>query len=264
LVALANQQRAARALPAIGSSLNPAIYSIAASDAATAFNDITAGSNSHPALTGYDLATGWGTPKASALVSRLGSYRAGPAGERVVALTASAPSAAGIDFGNAASEVTLPTLQSFTINDGSAQRSKVNSITLKFDRALNLPTGSIGLTLRGGGAVGVSAAASADGRTYTLTFSGPGVVGGSLADGVYDLDIAGVPAATQTFHRLFSDADGDGDSDNLDLLQLRGTYLKPGTDPAYRWYFDYDNNGVVDNLDVFQVRSRRSVVFQGY
>ena len=64
------------------------------------------------------------------------------------------------------------------------------------------------------------------------------------------------------FHRLFSDADGDGDSDNLDLFQLRTTYLKPSTDPAYKWYFDYDADGVVDNLDVFQVRSRRTIVFQ--
>ena len=101
------------------------------------------------------------------------------------------------------------------------------------------------------------------------------VAGGSLADGVYDLTVVaskvhagpGGPAMaadSPAFHRLFSDADGDGDSDNLDLLQLRATYLKPSTDPAYRWYFDYDNSGVVDNLDVFQIRSRRGVVFQGY
>ena len=110
-----------------------------------------------------------------------------------------------------------------------------------------------------------------------MTFSGPGVLGGSLPDGVYDLTVvaakvyagsAGGPAmaadARLAFHRLYSDADGDGDSDNADLFQMRSTYGKTAADPAFKPFFDYDADGDVDNADVFQVRSRRTKEFKGY
>src|SRR4051812_4535372 len=113
--------------------------------------------------------------------------------------------------------------------------------------------------------------------TWVASFAGPGVVGNSLPDGVYDLTVvaskvhagsaAGPTLAADyafKFHRLYSDVNGDGVSDNADLFQMRSTYGKTSTDPAYKSYFDYDANGVVDNADVFQVRSRRSKVFQGY
>jgi hypothetical protein len=37
----------------------------------TDFHDITSGSNGFPAVKGYDLATGWGSPKGSALITAL-------------------------------------------------------------------------------------------------------------------------------------------------------------------------------------------------
>ena len=158
---------------------------------------------------------------------------------------------------------------SVAVNDGSvltAQRSMVRSLTVTFDRPVPLAADTFTLTRRdpGGGAgdgVFLLVATQDGGRTYVLTFPDAGP---SLADGVYDLSVPSIPGATRSFHRLFGDADGDGDSDNLDLLSLRTTYLKPSTDPAYLSWWDYDGSGVVDNLDVFQVRSRRSVVFQGY
>jgi hypothetical protein len=119
---------------------------------------------------------------------------------------------------------------------------------------------------------------SGDNRTYVLTFAGTPIVGGSLADGVYDLtvaaakvhDAAGGPASTLSakaalaFRRLYSDEDGNGISDNADLFQFRSTYTKPSTDPAYNPFCDYDGNGVVDAADIYQIRSRRSIVFQGF
>src|SRR4051812_14093581 len=113
--------------------------------------------------------------------------------------------------------------------------------------------------------------------TWVASFAGPGVVGNSLPDGVYDLTVvaskvhagsaAGPTMAADyalAFHRLYSDVNGDGVSDNADLFQMRSTYTKPASDPAYKWYVDYNADGVVDNADVFQVRSRRGKVFQGY
>ncbi len=177
-----------------------------------------------------------------------------------------------------------PAVSGVQINDGNAQRSMVNQVTVTFSRSVTLDPGAFSVVGRNGAGAGTSVSftnpagnplgASA---TWSLSFSGSPVVGGSLADGIYDLQVvpdkvhdAAVPAQTlpgtfsTAFHRLFSDSDGDGDSDNADLFQIRSTYVKTSTDPAYKWYFDYDQSGVVDNADVFQVRSRRTLVFQGF
>ena len=70
--------------------------------------------------------------------------------------------------------------------------------------------------------------------------------------------------AMLAFHRLYSDADDDGDSDNADLFQVRSTYNKPAADPLFKSYFDYEQDGDVDNADLFQVRARRAKEFKGY
>jgi kumamolisin len=63
-IALVNQQLAERGKLTIG-FLNPTIYSENVTSAyATDFHDITSGtSGSYSAVTGYDLVTGWGSPK---------------------------------------------------------------------------------------------------------------------------------------------------------------------------------------------------------
>jgi subtilase family serine protease len=79
-LALANQQAASVGAPAPG-FINPAIYAIGVgSNYDTDFHDITSGSNGYPAVTGYDLVTGWGSPNGSALINALvGSGGGGPA-----------------------------------------------------------------------------------------------------------------------------------------------------------------------------------------
>ena len=70
LSALANEQNAANALPPLG-FINRAIYAIGASsvysssfhDIATGFTASTMGGPNYPAVLGFDLATGWGTPR---------------------------------------------------------------------------------------------------------------------------------------------------------------------------------------------------------
>ncbi len=63
-IALVNQQRAERGTPPIG-FINPEMYSInVTSRYATGFHDIQRGkAGSTAAIKGYDLATGWGSPK---------------------------------------------------------------------------------------------------------------------------------------------------------------------------------------------------------
>ena len=75
LTALVNQQRTAQGSGPIG-LLNTAIYQIAEGTRYSAdFHDITVGNNLlYPAVTGYDQATGWGTPVGSALLPDLAAY----------------------------------------------------------------------------------------------------------------------------------------------------------------------------------------------
>jgi len=77
-IALVNQQAAANGLQPIG-FLNPAIYAIGkGAKYASCLHDITTGKNITPesgskysAVTGYDLCTGWGTPRGKALIDAL-------------------------------------------------------------------------------------------------------------------------------------------------------------------------------------------------
>jgi len=70
-LALANQQAKAHGDKPPG-FIDPAIYPLGLSKGyATAFHDITAGSNGFPATKGYDLATGWGSPNGAGLINAL-------------------------------------------------------------------------------------------------------------------------------------------------------------------------------------------------
>ena len=70
-LALVNEQAVLDGTPTLG-FINPALYDIGLSSSYdTDFHDITSGSNGYPATTGYDLATGWGSPNGSGLISGL-------------------------------------------------------------------------------------------------------------------------------------------------------------------------------------------------
>jgi kumamolisin len=70
-LALANQQAAANGDAPPG-FINPAIYLLGVGLSYDAdFHDITTGNNGFPAVVGYDLATGWGTPNGSGLINAL-------------------------------------------------------------------------------------------------------------------------------------------------------------------------------------------------
>jgi subtilase family serine protease len=70
-MALVNQQALANGNPVLG-FVNPAIYNIGVgANYNTDFHDITSGSNGMPTTTGYDDATGWGSPNGSGLINDL-------------------------------------------------------------------------------------------------------------------------------------------------------------------------------------------------
>jgi subtilase family serine protease len=78
-IALVNQQLAENGKTTIG-FLNPTIYAENVTSAyATDFHDITSGtSGSYSAVTGYDLVTGWGSPKAALITELAGSTTTTP------------------------------------------------------------------------------------------------------------------------------------------------------------------------------------------
>jgi hypothetical protein len=168
-------------------------------------------------------------------------------------------------------------VDSVVLNDGSAQRSMVNSLTVTFSGAATLDPGAIELRRQDGSLVDFHLGVSAvGGKTVAvLTFAGPEFVGGSLADGSYtltvradrvhdrwgrELDGDGNGSAggdrVDGFFRLFGDADGDGDVDRLDRDLFRSAFKKSASEAGYLWYFDFDGDGDVDGRDNGQFNRR--------
>ena len=169
------------------------------------------------------------------------------------------------------------TVASVLVNDGSVQRSMVNSLTVTFSTVVHLDPGAFELVRQEGGVIQLQVSqAVVDGHSVdTLTFSGGGIIGGSLADGHYTLTIHGGLVHDQfgnaldgagtgvvgsdrvdTFFRLFGDADGDGVVDEHDRALFRSAFKKRAGEAGYRWYFDYDGDGVIDGRDNGQFNRR--------
>jgi hypothetical protein len=172
----------------------------------------------------------------------------------------------------------------FVVNDGSAQRSLVKSVSVKFDQPnVQLASGALQLIRDNVDATGnltgtttdisgvLNAPTSPDGgQTWTWTFvpnSGTDTVNGSLTDGVYHVVVdatkvsttAGPMAANYTspkFHRLFGDINGSKGVNAQDYNLFRSTFGKPSSDPAYIAGFDFDSSGTVNAQDYNQFRAR--------
>jgi hypothetical protein len=170
-----------------------------------------------------------------------------------------------------------PEVQGMVVNDGSAQRSMVTSLTVTFSTVVHVDPGAFELVRQEGGVIGLSIAeVVAGGHTVdTITFVGAGIIGGSVPDGHYTLTIHGdhihddfgqALDGTGTgawgsnridnFHRLFGDAGGDGHVDLQDLANFINTFGKRAGDPGYLWYFDYYADGRVDVDDLLELLRR--------
>jgi hypothetical protein len=164
-----------------------------------------------------------------------------------------------------------------TVNDGSAQRSRVTSLTIAFDAPVSFvgaPESAFSLiNQKTGTAATLAVALGAANTTAMLTFTGGAVdAGGSLADGRYTLTVlanqfagggldggagvgsnfveVGSPTSASKLFRLFGDADGDGDVDAQDFGAFRAAFGGSG------FVFDADGDGDVDAQDFGQFRAR--------
>jgi hypothetical protein len=161
-----------------------------------------------------------------------------------------------------------PRVQSVTVNDGAPQRSTVRSLTVTFDQPVffaGSPAAAFALTSQAGSVQ--LGAGSMVGNSLTLTFSGSLTQFASLIDGKYTLTVLadqvsnvgqldgngdgiGGDDFSFGFHRLFGDADGDGDVDAADFGAFRQAFGIGGV------AFDFDNDGDVDASDFGQFRFR--------
>jgi kumamolisin len=155
-LALVNQQAGTR----VG-FINPALYAIGNSSSFnTDFHDITSGSNGYSAVTGYDLATGWGSPNSGTSL--------------IADIIAGGPGGGGggtLDFSISASSPTL-----------SVARGGTNTDTITITDS--------------GGNSSVSLSASGQGKGVSISFS-PSSLGSS---GTSTMTVkANRPATTGTF-----------------------------------------------------------------
>jgi hypothetical protein len=167
------------------------------------------------------------------------------------------------------------------------QRSMVDSIVYTFSHAVSLATNAFTIALDANATVNgtpgqpvgtvptLSYGSPDGGLTWVVTFSGAGVVGGSIADGVYDItlnhaavtDAGGQTLAadrTDVFFRLYGDSNGDGTVNNADTFNLRKTFGLSTGQTGYLAYLDYNGDGTVNNADVFQFRKRFGITYGGF
>jgi len=163
-MALVNQQAVANGTGLVG-FINPTLYAIGNSGSyPTDFHDIASGSNGYSATTGYDLATGWGSPNGANLINALsGPVAAG------FSLSASPSSVSAVQGNSASTQITMATTGSFN-----------SSVALSTS---TLPTGVT---------AGFSPASiSGNGSSSQLTFT----VDASAPTGVYNITVTGTPSS---------------------------------------------------------------------
>ena len=164
-IALVNQQLALNGKPTIG-FINPTIYSEnVTSSYTTDFHDITSGSaGSFSAVTGYDLVTGWGSPKPALITTLTG-------GTQTAGFTLSASPS------------------SVTVLQGSSGSSTITStVSGGFNSAVTLTASG----QPSGVTVGFSPGSITGNGTSTMSIN----VGSTTATGTYTITVTGTAGST--------------------------------------------------------------------
>jgi hypothetical protein len=162
----------------------------------------------------------------------------------------------------------------------------VDSIVYTFSEAVNLAAaGAFSIAVHGGQAgtaptlVWTALNPNADGSAtqWVVTFTGNGVVGGSIANGVYDITmnaaavtsdansaVAAQARATDTFFRLFGDYQGTGTVNSIDKARFNLAYGTSVGAAAYIAAFDSNGNGTIDSIDKGRFNLDFGVTYSGF
>lgn len=165
-IALANQQRASNGLGPVG-FINPTIYNQnVTSSYATDFHDITSGNNgSYSAVTGFDLVTGWGSPKAALIAALAGS--ATPA----FTVSASPTSVSVVQGHSGTSKITTSVSGGFNSAISLSVSGLPTGVTASFSPTSIAAPGSGSSTLT----INVASTAATGTHTLTVTATGGGI-----------------------------------------------------------------------------------------
>lgn len=170
-----------------------------------------------------------------------------------------------------------PEVNRLALDDDTGQASMVRFVTVYFDRVVDFVgtyAAAFAVTGPGGAPVAFTADASPSTPNFTavkLTFTG-----GNLADGQYSLTVFGNQVSTggvfldgdgsgagsnhvEAFHCLFGDSNGDGYTDNVDLLAFRLTNGSDSTSGNFTPSLDSNGDGNIDNVDLIAFRQRIGV-----
>ena len=159
-LALVNQQSLSDGDSTLG-FINPALYTIGlGSSYDTDFHDITSGSNHYPATTGYDLATGWGSPNGSALLSGLISTIKAPG----FGLTTSPASISVVQGNSGTSKITSTVINGLASAISLSATGAPTGVTVTFT-----PTS---ITGAGTATVAIAVAATTAAGTYKIKLNG--------------------------------------------------------------------------------------------
>jgi subtilase family serine protease len=160
-LALVNQQSAANTGKTLG-FINPSLYSLGAgSGYSTDFHDVTSGSNGFSATSGYDLATGWGSPNGSGLLNALlGSTTTTPS----FTLSASPGSVSILQGGTGSSTITSTASGGFSSAVALTASGAPSGVTVGFS-----PTS---ITGTGTSSMSITVASTVTAGTYSILVTG--------------------------------------------------------------------------------------------
>ena len=157
----------------------------------------------------------------------------------------------------------------------------VDNIVFQFNEAVTLDAGAFTIALHSGVSVNGGAAGTLGtlptlnwtspdgGLTWVVSFSGAGVIGGSIADGDYDITVVSTAVhangqimtsnVTDTFYRLFGDTTGAGQvSGRPNLVAMQSTLGTSLGQAGYLAYLDYNGDGIIAGRPDFQNFQLRS------
>jgi subtilase family serine protease len=168
-IALVNQQLVANGKPTIG-FINPTIYSQNVTSAyATNFHDITSGtSGSYSATTGFDLVTGWGSPKPALVATLAGTTTAPPTNDFSIAATSPTIAAGASGTSSITTAITNGAAETVTLSASSP-----TGISVAFS------PGSV--TSGGGSTATITVASTVAAGTYGIIVTGTAASGSHTA-----------------------------------------------------------------------------------
>jgi len=163
-LALVNEQALQNGNPTVG-FINPSLYSIGAGSSYDAdFHDITSGSNGFSATTGYDLATGWGSPNGSGLINALAGTTSSPS----FTISASPSTVSVVQGSNGTSTITTAISGGFDSAIALSATGQPTGVTVTLN-----PT-SIAAPGSGASTMTIAVASTTATGTYTITVAGVG------------------------------------------------------------------------------------------